>query len=269
MEFANEVFGSADKVALMRRGAAIWKLVGANPRFSFYGRLVELCEPEDDTASILKALATVQGAGVAHFFPKSAVADLFRSFEEDGFQTDRHEHYYGGKRAYDASRDALAKHALPSDLDVIRLDARTSVETVRKVAQLCQDCDVMPIPGAFMRGVAKRGVCIAATDSAGDVVGCVSSIFPHNSDSLHAEDVFWGAMAIREDRRGQKIGLILGALAIVHMWEIEGARGFMTGVRKDNDPSQSICTALGVADSDWVYAQCINPRLLGGGSVTK
>jgi hypothetical protein len=36
-------------------------------------------------------------------------------------------------------------------------------------------------------------------------------------------------LATREDRRGQRIALLLGAQAIIHMWEQHGARGFMTG----------------------------------------
>jgi hypothetical protein len=51
-------------------------------------------------------------------------------------------------------------------------------------------------------------------------------------------------LATLEDRRGEIIALLLGAQAIVHMWERHGARGFMTGVRADNSSSQALCNRL-------------------------
>jgi RimJ/RimL family protein N-acetyltransferase len=76
-------------------------------------------------------------------------------------------------------------------------------------------------------------------------------------------------LATREDRRGQRIALLLGAQAIIHMWEHHGARGFMTGVRADNAPSQALCNKLGVGATDWIYAWCMDKELFGGSSVTK
>ena len=75
-------------------------------------------------------------------------------------------------------------------------------------------------------------------------------------------------LATRADRRGEKIGLVLGAQAIVHMWERHGARGFMTGVRAENASSQALCAKLGVGPTDWIYAHCID-RGVFGGSITK
>jgi RimJ/RimL family protein N-acetyltransferase len=76
-------------------------------------------------------------------------------------------------------------------------------------------------------------------------------------------------LATREDRRGQRIAFILGAQAIVHMWERHGARGFNTGVRADNAPSRTLCEKLGVCSTEWIYAQCIDRELFGGVSITK
>ena len=76
-------------------------------------------------------------------------------------------------------------------------------------------------------------------------------------------------LATREDRRGERIALLLGAQAIVHMWERHGARGFMTGVRADNAPSQTLCKKLGVCATDWIYASCIDREMFGGSSITK
>jgi hypothetical protein len=76
-------------------------------------------------------------------------------------------------------------------------------------------------------------------------------------------------LATRNDRRGERIALLLGAQAIIHMWERHGARGFMTGVRADNAPSQALCNKLGVRATDWIYASCIDKEMFGGSSITK
>jgi hypothetical protein len=62
---------------------------------------------------------------------------------------------------------------------------------------------------------------------------------------------------------------VLGAKAIIHMWENEGAGGFITGVRNDNASSQALCAKLGVYDTEWIYAQCLDTELLGELSLTK
>jgi len=76
-------------------------------------------------------------------------------------------------------------------------------------------------------------------------------------------------LATREDRRGEKIALLLGAQAIVHMWERHGVRGFMTAVRADNFSSQALCNKLGVTASEWIYASCIDNEIFAGPSITK
>jgi hypothetical protein len=76
-------------------------------------------------------------------------------------------------------------------------------------------------------------------------------------------------LATRTDRRGERIALLLGARAIVHMWERHGARGFMTGVRADNASSRSLCNKLGVSATEWIYASCIDKEMFGGSSITK
>jgi len=76
-------------------------------------------------------------------------------------------------------------------------------------------------------------------------------------------------LATRKDRRGERIALLLGAQAIIHMWERHGARGFMTGVRADNPSSQALCNKLGVTASNWIYASCMDKEVFAGQSVTK
>jgi hypothetical protein len=265
----DEFFGSSERIALSRRSANLWSLLRDNPRYAYYGRLVALSDPGQDTAEILSAMARLQGAAICYFYPINAVPSLFAHLEETGLRTDRHELFWGGETALVASRRAQEDFALPSDLSVYAIDQGTPRELVRAVAELCQSCDVMPVPGAIMRGLVQKGICLVATDQNRRPVATASSYMIHHPSSPHAKDAFWGMLSTREDRRGERIALLLGAQAIVHMWERHGARGFMTGVRADNSSSRALCNKLGVHATDWIYASCIDKDMFGGSSITK
>jgi len=264
-----EYFGDPGKVALMRRSAALYQLLRDDPRFAYYGRVVTLSGTCKDTLAAIKALARLQGAGVCYYFPKADADQLYAKLESAGFKTDRHEHYWGGEQAFQASLHVLENAHLPDDLTIQQLDDGTPAGLVRDVAELLQSCDVMPVPGSFLRGRARPGLTLVAVDRSGKPVASASSFVLHHPDSERANDVFWGMLATREDRRGEKIALQLGAMAIRHMWLNEGARGFITGVRHDNRSSQALCNKLGVYESDWIYAQCLDEAVLGSSSVTK
>lgn len=265
----DEFFGAPDGIALSKRSANLWALLRDNPRYAYYGRLVALSDPTEDAVDILHAMAKLQGAAVSYFYPARSAASLFAQLEEKGLATDRHEHFWGGEAALVASREAQTAFALPPDLTISAIHADTPHELVGEVAELCQSCDVMPVPGSVMRGRSRKGVCLVATDQGGHAVATASSYMIHHPSSPRARDAFWGMLATREDRRGQKIALLLGAQAIIQMWERHGARGFMTGVRSDNAPSQALCKKLGLNATAWIYASCIDKELFGRSSVTK
>jgi len=269
MNFVEECFGTPENIAAMGRSAALWSLLRNDPRFAYYGRLVALSQPVEHTADVLSSLARLQGASACYFFPKSGMDTLFAELERKGLSSDRHEHFQGGQSAYEAARSVLSDHRMPSDLSVTCLDHDTPDAFLAEVIKLMESCSVMPVPASFLRGLQGNGTCLVARDATGAPVAVATSIFMHPADSIHANTVFWGMLATRPDRRGQKVALILGAQVIVHMWEEKGARGFMTGVRQDNASSTALCNRLGVADTDYAYAVCIDPQTLGRNSVTK
>jgi Acetyltransferase (GNAT) family len=266
---ADEFFGDPERIALSRRSASLWSLLRDNPRYAYYGRLVALSDPGPDTPDILTAVASLQGAAVCYFYPAHAADGLYAALEAKGLSTDRHEHYWGGEAALTASRIVKDQYSLPPDLSIRVIDAETPPELVRDVAELCLSCDVMPATGSVMRGQVRDGICLVAIDQDGHAVATASSYMIHHPSSPRAKDAFWGMLATREDRRGQRIALLLGAQTIVHMWERHGARGFMTGVRRDNVSSQALCNKLAVRSTEWIYASCMDRDLFAGSSVTK
>lgn len=265
----DEYFGDPAKVGALEQAAALWSLVRANTRYSYYGRTVGLIGPGGDTANELAALARLQGASTCYYCPKATADELSAQLAGMGLQSDRHEQCRGGAEAYDAARGVLSEARLPDDIQVIELSHESETSLVAEVAAMCAVEGIMQVPGSVMRGVSIPGVVFVAVDRMGRPVASASSRRMFHPDHARGTDFFWGALATRPERRGQKIGLVLGAMAITRMWERRGARGFITGVRHDNASSQKLCMKLGVRDTEWALAHCIDPKVLGSNQYTK
>lgn len=265
----DEFFGTPERVALAKRSASLWSLLKDNPSYAYYGRLVALSDPTLDSADILCALARLQGAAASYYVPAKEADALFAQLATRGLASDRYEIFRGEEAALEASRRVVKDLAVPADLSISAIDADTPRELVRDVAALCQSCDVMPVPGSIMRGRDIKGICLIAVERNGRPVASASSYLIHHALNPHAKDAFWGMLATTPDRRGEKIAMSLGARAIIHMWEHHGARGFMTGIKAGNSPSENLCRKLGVDATDLISAHCIDKTMFGEASVTR
>ncbi len=265
----DDFFGNPDRIAALRQAAELWKLLGSSGHYRYYGRAIGLNGPVENTAELMAALARIQGVGICYYCPKELDRELFANLSARGLQTDRHEHYRGGPASYEHAKQLLEDRSLPEDLRVMRIDEKSPQELLKSVVALCENEGVAPVPGSIMRGVSIPGIVFTAVDGSGLPVASASSHQMLEASFDRGTDVFWGALATRPDRRGQGIALYLGAMAIVHMWENNGARGFITGVRSDNVPSQKLCQKLGVVDTEWMMAQCIDASVLGSSQHTK
>ena len=262
-KFDGEFFGTPERIAAMRRVANLWTVLQASPDYRSYGRAIGLNGLVDQADEKMAALARITGVGICYYCPKKKAGPLFAALESRGLLSDRHEQYMGGEGAYQKARQILESATLPEDLKMIRLGPETSPRLIEDVAALCNAEGVIAVPGAIMRGVAIPGVVFVAVDGLGAPVASASShamLAPHHP---RGNEVFWGALTTRPDRRGEGIALVLGARAIVHMWENEGARGFLTGVRQANTSSQNLCAKLAVHDTEWIMAQAIDAEVLG------
>ncbi|MEM6577827.1 MAG: GNAT family N-acetyltransferase [Pseudomonadota bacterium] len=265
----DEYFGDPNRVEVTRRAAELWTLLKSTGKYRYYGRAIGLNGPSDDTATEMAALARIQGVGICYYFPKIQAEALFSDLGQAGLITDRHEQYRGGQSAYEFAKQVLRNRALPEDVQIKRVDASSCAEFLKDLVHLCESQGVTSVPGSIMRGISIPGVVYSAVDAAGKPVASASSHQMVGPDFAHGTDVFWGALATRPDRRGEGLALYLGALVIKTMWEDFGARGFITGVRRDNRSSHRLCEKLGVVDTEWMLAQGIDPDVLGTRRFTK
>ena len=270
MKFDDEYFGSEAQNALMRRGRDLYELVRADPRIAFHGRsIILLGDRGAETAPLMARIARLCGASAIHFYPSEKTEALKAELTGLGQNAAHWELCTGGREAYERCKAMVANWPLPADLRLERLSADSSAELVRATAELSVDCGVMPMPGRQMRGLANPGVCLVAVDASGAPVATGSSYRYTHPDSDYSEYAFWGVLATRPDRRGQKLAMILGANAIVRMWEEFGMRGFTTGIKVDNPASLAVCARQGVRPSGHKFVACTNPEHFGNQSITR
>jgi hypothetical protein len=268
-EVAGEYFGNPAEVTLTQRAELLWTLLRDDARYAFFGRMIFLNDPDEASADHVEALTKMQGAAGCQFCPDEVADELIASLTDKGVLASRYEQCQGAESAAEASREILSTLRLPEDLGVVRLDANSTTDLVADVAELSIACGVLPVSSAAMRGIGTPGMCLAAIDATGAAVATASAHLCNHRDSPHAKDAFWGKLATREDRRGQRIGLLLGAQVIVSMWDELGARGFYTGVQADNAASMDLCSKLGVGRSNNAIIACIDPQTLEGASFTR
>jgi len=269
MKSEDEYFGDTERIALAKRSASLWRILREDPRFAFQGRIVVLSEPGDDMVEIMVDLAKLQGGSVCNYFPIQNAQLTMAELEGRGLKVVDHVHLRGGETCLDASQAALINFTFPEDLSVVAIDETTSSEFVREVAEMSESSGVMPVPGWVMRGFGPEGIFLVAKNALGEPVACAGSFLCHPKGSAKATDAFWGMLATRPDRRGQKIAFLLGAKAIIHMWEKHKARAFITGVSAENPSSMALCTKLGLSETGYCYISCIDETVFAGASITK
>jgi hypothetical protein len=218
---------------------------------------------------MMARIARLCGAAGAHFYPSAKTAALKAELVELGQSADHWELCTGGQRAYEMCKSIVAEVPLPDDLRLERLSADSPAGLVRATADLSMNCGVMPLPGRQMRGLSNPGLCLVAVDQGGAPVATGSSYRYTHPDSDYGHYAFWGALATRPDRRGERLAMILGANAIVTMWEEFGMRGFSTGVKADNPASLAVCAKQGVVPGDWSFVSCTDPDLFKGAPMTR
>ncbi len=270
MRFKDEFFGSEAQITVSKRARDLWKLCARDPRFSYNGRIV--CVNGDlglETTDVLIALARIQGSTTCKFFPRDQAKTTSEEIEASGLSSNLWDFYYGQETAYEAAKDILLKYQLPDDLRIIRLCPETPAKQVADLAGVAADCGVMVMAGRVMRGLDIEVVTLGAFDQSGTAVSSAWGYKCYHPESGFSENAFWGGLTCREDRRGQKIALILGAMSIVKLWEDFGVRGFCTGITPGNAPSVAVCKKLGVLPSDWVGLGVTDPNMFHGGRLTK
>lgn len=265
-----EFFGSEDQQALLRRGHHLSQLVKGDSRFCYYGRTVGLVTPGDGSVETLVALTKLQGSSNYASVPAAEAARLTHAVKAHGLTVVNYARWHGENGAIGAAKKVTAQFALPDDLVVHRLDGETPAEVMQSFADLALSCGVLPPSGKVLRGLADPATCLVAQDKAGRVVSCAgASSFVQPDHPELGGQAWWGMLATHPDRRGERLALILGALALLDMRDRFGICDFFTGVEPGNSASEAVCTRMGLTVDTAITLSCADPQSLKGGRMTK
>ena len=267
--FQDQFFGSDTQQALLRRGRALFDLMRDDVRVSYYGRTVAPLRPDPEGFDLLARLIAIQGASTYSDLTAEQADDLVPALEAQGFAITRYDCWEGDAGALEAAQQILDDHALPPDIRVVSIDAETTDADLDKLAEVSLGCGVLPIAGSVLRGQTKPGVGLVALDAMGHPVSCAAAAgFAHPDDPKLGAQCWWGMLATNPDRRGQKLALILGAMAITQMHKRFGFASFMTGVQPGNAASEAVCRTSGLAPRGRVILTVVDAAALPGGKMT-
>jgi len=266
----DEVFGTEPQQTLLRRGRAFHDLTRDDTRYTYYGRTVGLASPQDGDMDELHNLTVLQGNSHYANVNDAALPALRDTAVARGLSVAQYACWTGGAEALSAARATLDRHRLPKGLTAVTITPATPAETVLKLAQVALACGVLPPSGAVLRGLIKPGTAIVAVDDRGQPAACAAAAgFLHPDHPDGGTTCWWGMLATRPERRGQRLALILGAMAMLDMHARHGFTDFFTGVEPGNTPSEAICARMGLAPNGTSVLGVADPRQLPGGRMTR
>jgi hypothetical protein len=266
----DEVFGSAQQQAFLRRGRAMYDLLEHDPRYTYYGRGVGLATPDDGSLDRLAALVALQGNSSLGTVPDGRLPSLCDAVEARGLSVTRYARWAGGTDALAAARGIVADTPPPDDLTLCQISPATRGDALEQLAAVALACGVVPPAGAVLRGVRRPGVAFVALDCDGRGVACAgAAAFLHSDLADDDGYCWWGMLATLPERRGARLSLLLGAMAMIAMYDRYGATSFFTGVEVGNSPSEAVCTRIGLRPEGASILVAADPSLIPGGRLTK
>ncbi len=266
----DEAYGTVAQIGLLRRGQAMFEVLGGDPRFDYYGRTVGVVSPADAPLSTVFRLAQLQGA--SHFYSISLeeTDDCVAQAQAAGFSANVYRHWKGSERPLEAARSIAAQTSLPGGLELVWIDQDTSTETLEALADATGSVGVMLLAGNVLRGISRNSAICVAQDATGRVVSCAASC--QNIEighSMHGGEFWWGMLTTRTEARGARLSMALGARALLAAHERYGAERFFTGVQPGNAPSEAVCARMGFSKAPCNVISMVDAAALPGGKLTR
>ena len=257
-------FGSSDNQRIQRNAEAIWDLIKNDPRYCCHGRAVSLAEESKENIQLQASLSLLQGIGICDSVSPSNIDFRRSELEKLGLQVEQMEIFLGGSHTITSARSVVSARKLPGDLKLLYIDEDTPKSVLQKIDAFTQHYGASLPMESFLIKPGTRSICIAALDGDGNVVGTSAAGAHFHQNHARCDEAFWGMLATHEDRRGQGIALLLGALCMLAMHERHGFDKFFTCIKRGNTPSERLCTNLGLKPNGTSAVFSIDPDFFSG-----
>lgn len=263
-------FGTAAQQTLLKRGRALYDLIGDDARFTYYGRTVGINADEDAPLSQLVNLARLQGNSNYANLRAAPADEMAANLAAQGLSPLLYARWENTPETPERTAEILASHPLPGGLTLHQMDQDTQGDLIARFAETALLCGVLPPATAALAGEVKPAVTLFATDSDGTVVSCAAACaFLSPSHRDYRRSCWWGMLSTHPDHRGARLSLILGAMVLERMSTQLGFTSFFTGVEPGNAPSEAVCSKLAFVDTGRRILGVADPDSLPGGRMTK
>lgn len=270
MTTAHEVFGTEAQRALLTRGIDAYELLRDDPRFAYYGRAVGIATPGCGDMSLLAALTRLQGASAYGCVPNADLPRHAEAAQAEGLTITTYTRWEGAAAARQTAESILRDHPLPDDLTPEWIDTDAPPERLAALAEVALSCGILPPAGAVLRGMARPGLALIARDRDGRPVACAGgAAYVHHDHPLGRVQCWWGMLATHPARRGQRLALVLGAMALRRLQDRFGFTQVFTGVEPGNTASEAVCRRIGLAPVDTSVLSVADAALLPAGRMTR
>ena len=173
----------------------------------------------------------------------------------------------GGEEALVAAPAVAKETPEASGSGVERIDAESRRAALERLAEVALPCGVRPPAGSVLRGVARPGVALTALDADGRAAACAGASASHHQDHPTLGGVcWWGMLATRQDRRGLRLALRLGALAMLDMRRRHGFERIFSGIQPGGGTSEAVCARLGLSPEPSMIFTVIDRIAMPGGA---
>lgn len=265
----DEFYGSEQQQTMLRRGRAMFDMLRDDTRLTYYGRTVGITDAVAADLDLLERLAFLQGASHFAAVPVADANALAAQISERGLSVTLYPRWVGGDAALKRAKDIVASFPLPRDLSVRTIGPNAPVKDLDLLADIAEISGVLLPAGSVLRGILKPGVAIVAVEAEGRPVSCSGAAgICHPENPTFGRQAWWGMLSTHPDRRGERIALILGAMAMIAMHERFGFASFMTGVQAGNAPSEALCSKLGYTPDGMTTVTVVDPRAISSGKLT-
>lgn len=262
-------FGTEGQRMIGRKADLLWPALRDDPRFHHHGRAIGVHAGLSADLSPTIALARTNGASAYVNCPNDRVEQIIAALAAAGLVTDHYSRWVTGEESLARANAILNAHSMPEDLSIERIEPDTLPDTLDALDQLAQTCDVFLPHDGILRGIDTFSVCLMALDQSGKPVGMATAIAGNHPQSGAAHVAQWGMLATAPERRGQKIGLLMGATSLHAALTSGRIIECSTGIRAGNAPSEGLCRQLGLAPSGCTDIIAIDPAAFGGSQITK
>jgi len=264
------VFGTPAQQRLLASGRDLFRVVGDDPHFTYYGRTVGLSERGPDDVAVLAALSRLQGNSHIAIVDDAEMDALSDAVAVAGLIPARYDRLSGGSAALAAARQIVGETPLPPNLTMHWIDADSPPTTLLAFAEVALDLGVLPPSlDVFCSGLRPAKAAVLC-DASGRGVACAAAsgyLSPRHPDG--GTECWWGMLATRESHRGARLSLRLGAEVMLAMQAAFGFTRFFTGVAPGNAPSLAVCARIGLVPEGRGTLGAADPSLLPGGRMTK